>query len=201
MKQSEAGPSSQSPLFYLLELICDWNEKHFEIGDILVFSLESSRVSVDYLLKRIPKNNPVTVIDPEQCLEISKMKPIFILVLTKDYGYVSLQRVCKGELPNKSMSFFSGTLGQKIQFMLRHVLLVVTVNKISGSTDDGYHCRRSPVDVRIFRRFKATERSNNLQRPLQRLSNDDCITQRTNEKNANGGTYNEYRQSFSGQVA
>jgi hypothetical protein len=86
------GQSSQSSILFLLELISDWNEKHYETGDILVFNLESSRKSIDYLMKKIPKDNPVTIVDPEQCLAISKMKPIFIVVLSKYYDYVSLQK-------------------------------------------------------------------------------------------------------------
>ena len=80
---------SHSPLFYLSRLIEDWNQKHPEISNIVVFNIGQNKETLENVLKIIPKDNPVVITDPKQCKICEHQKAAFVIFVTKDFNNVS----------------------------------------------------------------------------------------------------------------
>lgn len=79
---------SQSPQFYLSEIIKDWNGKHQETGDILLFNFGRNQDVLEKVVKIIPKNNAVTIIDPLQCKQIVNQTSNFVVILVEKFNEV-----------------------------------------------------------------------------------------------------------------
>lgn len=53
--------------FLISGLMKDWNRKSKDIKDVVVFNIGNRSKVLENLVKIIPKENPVRVMDPDQC--------------------------------------------------------------------------------------------------------------------------------------
>ena len=80
---------NKRPLFYVNGLIEDWNKKHDQIGDVVVFNIGKENYFSQNVAKNIPKNNPLTILDPSRCDSIETRKAAFIIITLDIFSAVS----------------------------------------------------------------------------------------------------------------
>lgn len=77
-----------SPLFYVSALITDWNRKHSETGNIVIFNAGNKNAMSENLAKVFPKGNPVVILDPKQCPLIETYNTPFVIITSDDFTMV-----------------------------------------------------------------------------------------------------------------
>jgi hypothetical protein len=87
--QQTALAVSNSPLYYVYGLLSNWNEKHKEVSDVVVFNIGKKSDLSEKIAKIIPKRNSVTIVDPSQCNQIEKREAAFIIITLDVYDAVS----------------------------------------------------------------------------------------------------------------
>lgn len=85
-----AEPKNQA--FYVSGLIRDWNKKHAEVCDVLVFEVGDKSDLTDEIIRKIPKENAVMVMDSTKCQEIESREGSFIIIMMNVLSAVSEQK-------------------------------------------------------------------------------------------------------------
>ena len=80
---------NNGPLFYVNGLVEDWNKKHNQIGEVVVFNIGKENYFSQNVAKIIPKDNPVTILDPSRCDLIETRKAAFIIITLDIFSAVS----------------------------------------------------------------------------------------------------------------
>jgi hypothetical protein len=82
--------TSHSPLFYVSEIIKDWNRKHPETSQVVVINMVKKNTDVvDDVLRVIPKENSVAVVEQNRCKFIDNRKAEFVVIVTESAELVS----------------------------------------------------------------------------------------------------------------
>jgi hypothetical protein len=100
-RKSESSVTvEKGPLFYVRELIEDWNRKHSQIGDVVLFNIGNESVQRENIAKAIPKENPLVIVDPENCNRMGVRKAAFIIITTETLNAVSFRQKVKQQSSN-----------------------------------------------------------------------------------------------------
>lgn len=84
--QSTAKPQA----FYVSELIKDWNKKHSEVCNVLLFDTGSKSDIQDDIIRKIPKVNPVINVEPQQCEKLENREGSFIIITSDVLNAVNI---------------------------------------------------------------------------------------------------------------
>ena len=80
VRLSSTTTVNKGPLFYVNGLIKDWNKKHNQTGDVVVLNIGRRNIYSENVVKVISNDNPVTILDPNQCGLIEPRKAAFIII-------------------------------------------------------------------------------------------------------------------------
>jgi hypothetical protein len=81
--------TSHSPAFYVNGLISDYNRKHPGTNQIVVLNIGKKSDLWENVIKVIPKDNPMIIVDPKQCKLIEKRKAEFVVIVSDMFERVS----------------------------------------------------------------------------------------------------------------
>jgi hypothetical protein len=82
---------------FISDLIKDWNRKHSETCNVLIFNIGKKSDLTQEIIRRIPKDNAVILADPKQCESVENREGAFIIIESDVFEAVSACRCL--ELP------------------------------------------------------------------------------------------------------
>ena len=80
----------QNHVYSITRLIKDWNEKHNEVCNVLYFDIGEKSDLTNELLRKIPKENAVTLVKPDKCRILENREGAFIIIESDVFQAVSI---------------------------------------------------------------------------------------------------------------
>lgn len=78
-----------SRAFIVAGLIRDWNKKNRDLRDVILFNVGRKQILLENIINIIPKENPVLIMDPDQCENIVNRKVAFVIIMSNIVNEVS----------------------------------------------------------------------------------------------------------------
>jgi hypothetical protein len=96
LKDQTAVAASQSSFFHVHRMISEWNEKRGKNSEIVIFYTGNDNFVLEKIVKSIPGNNPMLIVNPNHCERIENRDDSFIIIATDLFEEVSeiFYRIC-----------------------------------------------------------------------------------------------------------